>query len=35
VYIILGIDSDGYKEVLGFWNREAEGSKEWLNISEE
>jgi transposase-like protein len=35
IFTILGIDSEGYKEVLGFWVRDAEGSKEWLNIFEE
>jgi transposase-like protein len=32
VYAIVGIDADGHKDVLGFWIRETEGAKEWLNI---
>jgi transposase-like protein len=35
VYVILGIDSDGMKDVLGIWTRDSEGAKEWLNIFEE
>jgi transposase-like protein len=34
-YAAIGINSDGYKEVLGLWIRETEGAKEWLNIFEE
>jgi putative transposase len=35
VYIILGINSDGYKDVLGFYVSESESSKYWLNIFNE
>jgi transposase-like protein len=35
VYVILGIDADGYKDVLGMWSRDTEGAKEWLNIFDE
>ena len=34
VYVIFGIDAEGYKDVLGFWCRDTEGAKEWLNIFE-
>ena len=32
VYIALGINRDGQKEVLGLWVGEAEGAKFWLSI---
>lgn len=32
VYIILGVDSNGYKEVLGFYISEVESAKQWANI---
>ena len=35
VYIILGINSDGYKDVLGFYVGESESAKYWLNILNE
>ena len=35
VYIILGINEEGYKDVLGFYIGEAESAKYWLNILNE
>lgn len=35
VYIILGINQDGYKDVLGFYVGESESAKYWLNILNE
>ena len=35
VYAIVGIDADGYKDVLGFWINIEEGSHYWMNIFEE
>jgi transposase-like protein len=35
IYTIVGIDADGKKDVIGFWLRESEGAKEWLNIFDE
>ena len=32
VYICLGYDMDGYKDILGIWVDEAEGAKFWLGI---
>jgi len=32
VYLALGINTEGYKELLGLWIGEQEGSKFWLNI---
>ena len=32
VYLALGINAEGYKELLGLWIGEQEGSKFWLNI---
>lgn len=32
VYIALGINLEGHKEVLGLWVGEAEGSKFWLSV---
>lgn len=31
-YICLGIDMNGYKDILGIWIGEAEGAKFWLSI---
>ena len=31
-YICLGIDIDGYKDILGIWIGEAEGAKFWLGV---
>lgn len=35
VYIILGIDSEGKKECLGFWIGETESAKFWLGVLNE
>jgi putative transposase len=35
VYAIIGIDADGYKDVLGFWINAEEGAHYWMNIFEE
>ena len=35
VYVILGINQDGYKDVLGFYVGESESAKYWLNILNE
>ena len=32
VYLALGINMDGYKELMGLWVGESEGSKFWLNV---
>lgn len=32
VYVALGINMDGHKELLGLWLGEAEGAKFWLNV---
>jgi len=34
-YVVLGINSDGYKEVLGIWIGQAESSKFWLSVLNE
>ena len=31
-YICLGIDMNGYKDILGIWIGEAEGAKFWLSV---
>ncbi|WP_460293464.1 IS256 family transposase [Clostridium tertium] len=31
-YICLGVDMDGYKDILGIWIGEAEGAKFWLSV---
>jgi len=31
-YSVLGIDLDGYKDILGIWIGESESSKFWLNV---
>lgn len=35
VYVILGISSEGYKDILGFYIGESESAKYWLNILNE
>ena len=35
VYLAIGIDKEGRKEVLGFWIGENESSKYWLNVLNE
>ena len=35
VYLAIGIDKEGKKEVLGFWIGENESSKYWLNVLNE
>ncbi len=32
VYLALGINMEGYKELLGLWVGESEGAKFWLNV---
>jgi transposase-like protein len=32
VYIALGINSEGYKELMGLWIAETEGAKFWLSV---
>lgn len=32
VYIALGINSEGYKELMGLWISETEGAKFWLSV---
>ncbi|WP_267871840.1 IS256 family transposase [Malacoplasma penetrans] len=32
VYIILGVNLEGIKEILGFWIGETESAKQWLSI---
>lgn len=32
VYLALGVDSDGQKELLGMWISQNEGAKFWLNV---
>ena len=34
-YVVLGINNDGYKEVLGIWIGQAESSKFWLSVLNE
>jgi transposase-like protein len=34
-YVVLGINKDGYKEVLGIWIGQAESSKFWLTVLNE
>jgi transposase-like protein len=34
-YVVLGINTDGYKEVLGIWIGQAESSKFWLSVLNE
>ena len=32
VYLALGVNSEGHKEVLGLWLAEAEGAKFWMGV---
>ena len=32
VYVALGVNTAGYKELLGLWIAETEGAKFWLNV---
>lgn len=32
VYLALGINAEGHKELLGLWMSETEGAKFWLNV---
>jgi transposase-like protein len=32
IYMILGIDQQGYKDILGFYSAETEGANFWLNV---
>ena len=32
IYVVLGIDLDGYKEILGFWIDGTESSRFWLGV---
>lgn len=32
VYVAIGVDLDGHKEVLGLWTNATEGSKFWLSV---
>ncbi len=32
VFLALGINLDGHKELLGMWMAENEGAKFWLNV---
>lgn len=34
-YVVLGVNLDGYKEILGIWIGEHESSKFWLNVLNE
>ena len=34
-YVVLGVNNDGYKDVLGIWIGQAESSKFWLSILSE
>lgn len=35
IYVMIGIDEDGRKDVLGFWNKATEGADEWMKIFDE
>ena len=35
VYLALGINADGYKELLGLWMAQTEGAKFWLSVMNE
>jgi transposase-like protein len=35
VYVILGVDVNGHKEILGLWIGETEGKHVWMNIFDE
>ena len=32
IYVVIGIDLEGYKEILGFWIEETESSRFWLGV---
>jgi putative transposase len=32
IYLALGVNMDGKKEILGMWSQENEGAKFWLNV---
>ncbi len=34
-YVVLGVNSDGYKDILGIWVRANESSKFWLGVLNE
>lgn len=31
-HLVVGVDVDGYKHMLGIWIQEAEGAKFWLRV---
>ena len=35
VYVIIGINTEGLKEIIGFWISESESAKQWLTIFKE
>ena len=35
VYVIIGVDVDGYKEILGMWIDKSESSSFWSNVFED
>ena len=35
VYVIIGVDVDGYKEILGMWIEKSESSSFWSNVFED
>ncbi len=35
LYLALGINMEGHKELLGLWLAETEGAKFWLSVPEE
>ncbi len=32
LYVVAGVDTDGFKEILGFWISETESASFWLNV---
>jgi len=32
IYVVMGVNMDGHKEVLGLWTGQAEGAKFWLQV---
>lgn len=34
-YVVLGVDLDGFKDILGIWIGESESSKCWLGVLNE
>ncbi len=32
IYVVIGVNTAGKKELLGFWACESEGSKFWLSV---